>query len=322
MLTYAGRMRAIVQRKYGPPDTLRLEEIERPEVGAEDVLVRVRAAGINPADWHMTGGTPFVARLMFGLRQPKQPVPGTDVAGVVEAVGTNVTAFKPGDEIFGARSGSLAEYVAGGKNFLPKPANVSFEQAGAVAIAGCTALQGLRDKAHLQAGQRVLINGAAGGVGTFAVQIAKSYGAHVTGVCSTHNVELVRSIGADEVIDYTAEDFVRQGQQYDVVLDMVGNRSLSEIRRVLTPKGTAVLIGGEGGVGGLVKTLLLNLFVGHRLLTFIAKIDRDDLLVLSELMESGKVTVVIDRTYPLDEAPEAMRYLEAGHARGKVVVTV
>ena len=315
-------MRAIVQRRYGPPENLRLEEIEQPAMGDDDVLVRVRAVGINPADWHMTGGTPFIARLAFGLVRPKQPVPGTDVAGVVEAVGANVTAFKPGDEIFGARSGSLAEFVVGGKHFIPKPASVTFEQAGAVAIAGCTALQALRDKARLQSGQRVLINGAAGGVGTFAVQIAKSYGAHVTGVCSTPNVELVRSLGADEVVDYTADDFVRSGQQYDVVLDLVGNRTLSEIRHVLTPKGTAVLIGGEGGVGGLVKTLLLNLFVGQRLMTFIAKIDRDDLAALSELMTSGKVTPVVDRTYPLSEAPEAMRYLEAGHARGKVVVTV
>ena len=315
-------MKAIVHRRYGPSEGLRLEEIEQPEVGDDDVLVRVRAVGINPVDWHTMRGTPRIARLAFGLTRPKQLVTGVDLAGVVEEVGANVTALRPGDEIFGARSGSLAEYVVGGKNLIPKPAGLSFEQAGAVAVAGSTALQALRDRAHLQAGQRVLINGAAGGVGTFAVQIAKSFGAHVTGVCSTGNVELVRSLGADDVVDYTVEDFTRAATPYDVVLDLIGNHSPAKIRRILTPRGTAVFIGGEAGMRRVLAMLVLNVFVGQHLLTFVAKINADDLASLGELMESGKVTSVIDRTYPLSEAGEAMRYLEAGHARGKVVVTV
>jgi NADPH:quinone reductase-like Zn-dependent oxidoreductase len=315
-------MRAIVQRRYGSPDGLRLEEIPRPEVRDDDVLVRVHAVGINPADWHMIRGTPRIARLMMGLTRPKEPVPGVDVAGVVEEVGSNVTRLRPGDEIFGARNGSLAEYVLGGKNFLPKPAGLSFEQAGAVAVAGCTALQALRDKAHLQAGQRVLVNGAAGGVGTFAVQIAKSLGAHVTGVCSARNVELVRSLGADEVVDYTVEDFTRIATPFDIVFDLIGNRSLSDIRRVLAPTGTAVFIGGETRIRAVLKMLVVNLFVGQSLLTFFAKINPDDLSLLGESMASGELKTVIDRTYPLSEAPEAMRYLEAGHAQGKVVITV
>lgn len=314
-------MQAMVQRRYGPPAGLRLEDIERPEVGDDDVLVRVRAVGINPTDWHGIRGTPWAVRLIFGLLRPKQPVPGTDVAGVVEEVGAKVTALRPGDEIFGAGSGTLAEFVVGGTNFLPKPAGISFEQAGAVAIAGCTALQGLRDKAQLQAGQRVLINGAAGGVGTFAVQIAKSFGGHVTGVCSTRNVELVRSLGADEVVDYTTEDFTQTTDPYDVVFDLVGNRTLSEIRSLLTPEGVAVVIGGESGLSSIFKMLLVNPFVGQRLVTFVAKITADDLAVLGELMESGTVRTVVDRTYPLSETPEAMTYLETGHAQGKVVIT-
>ncbi|MFL5911008.1 MAG: NAD(P)-dependent alcohol dehydrogenase [Gaiellaceae bacterium] len=313
-------MKAIVHRRYGPPESLRLEELERPQVGDEDVLVRVRAVGLNPADWHVMRGTPRIARLMVGLRRPKQLVPGVDVAGIVEEVGASVTALRPGDEIFGARSGSLAELVVGGKNFLPKPSGLSFEQAGAVAVAGCTALQALRDKAHLQSGQRVLVNGAAGGVGTFAVQIAKSLGAHVTGVCSTRNVELVRSLGADQVVDYTVDDFTRAAKPYDVVLDLIGNHPPSKVRRILTPKGTAIFIGGEAGMRRLLAMLALNLFVGQHLLTFVAKINVDDLAALGELMESGKVQTVIDRTYPLAETPEAMQYLEAGHAQGKVVV--
>jgi NADPH:quinone reductase-like Zn-dependent oxidoreductase len=315
-------MKAIVHRRYGPPESLRLEELERPHVGDDDVLVRVRTVGLNPADWHVMRGTPRVARLMVGLLRPKQLVPGVDVAGVVEEVGAKVTALRPGDEMFGARSGSLAELVVGGKNFLAKPSGLSFEQAGAVAVAGCTALQALRDKAHLQAGQRVLVNGAAGGVGTFAVQIAKSLGAHVTGVCSTRNVELVRSLGADEVVDYTVDDFTRAAKAYDVVLDLIGNHPPSKIRRILTPSGTAVFIGGEAGMRRLLAMVFLNVFVGQHLLTFVAKINRDDLAFLGELMESGKVRTVIDRTYPLAETPEAMRYLEDGHAQGKVVITV
>lgn len=315
-------MKAIVQDIFGSPDVLRLEEVDAPAVGPDDVLVRVRAASVNPADWHAMRGSPWFARPMFGMLKPKQRTPGVDLAGVVEAVGANVTDFRPGDEIFGARNGSLAELVCGGKNFIAKPASLSFEQAGSVAIAGCTALQALRDKAGLQAGQRVLVNGAAGGVGTFAVQIAKSMGAHVTGVCSTRNVELVRSLGADEVVDYTADDFTRGGEPYDVIVDLIGNRSTSDLRRALTPKGTAVLIGGEGRLVEMLTPLVVGRFVSQRLVSFIAKITKEDLAELSELAEAGKLTPVVDRTYPLSEAPEAIRYLETGHARGKVVVTV
>jgi NADPH:quinone reductase-like Zn-dependent oxidoreductase len=321
-MAYAVRMKAIVQDTFGSPDVLRLEEVDEPEVGPDDVLVRVRAASVNPADWHAMRGSPWFARPMFGMLRPKQRTPGIDVSGVVEAVGANVTDFHPGDEIFGARNGSLAELVSGGKNFIPKPEALSFEQAGSVAIAGCTALQALRDKARLKPGQRVLVNGAAGGVGTFAVQIAKSMGAHVTGVCSTRNVELVRSLGADEVVDYSTDDFTRSGRQYDVIVDLVGNKSTSEIRRALTPKGTAVLIGGEGRLLAMLAPLVVAPFVSQRLVTFIAKITKDDLAALSELAQAGKLTPVVDRTYPLGEAPEAIRYLETGHARGKVVVTV
>jgi NADPH:quinone reductase-like Zn-dependent oxidoreductase len=250
------------------------------------------------------------------------------VAGHVEAVGKNVTQFRPGDEAFGGRAGAFAEYVRGReKNFAPKPAGLTFEQAAAIPIAGCTALQAFRDQGLLQPGQRVLINGAAGGVGTFAVQIAKGFGAHVTGVCSTRNVDMVGSIGADQVVDYTLEDFTRGGQRYDLILDAVGNRSLSHLRRALTPKGTLVLVGGAGGkllgpLALLLRALVLSRFVGHPMLSFLAKLRKEDLVVLKELIEAGKVTPVIDRTYPLSDAPEAIRYLEAGHARGKVVITV
>jgi NADPH:quinone reductase-like Zn-dependent oxidoreductase len=315
-------MKALVQDRFGSPDVLRLEEVEPPLVDADGVLVRVRAASVNPADWHAMRGSPWFARPMFGLLKPKQRTPGVDLAGVVEAVGENVTHLRPGDEVFGARSGSLAELVCGGKHFVPKPAALSFEQAGAIAIAGCTALQALRDKGDLQAGQRVLVNGAAGGVGTFAVQIAKSMGAHVTGVCSTRNVDLVRSLGADAVVDYTVDDFARGGEPYDLVVDLIGNRSVSDLRRALTPKGTAVLIGGDGHLLALLTPLVVGRFVSQRLISFIAKIDKDDLETLGELAVAGKLTPVIDRTYPLEEAPEAIRYLETGHARGKVVVTL
>jgi len=315
-------MKAIVQDTFGPPDVLRLEEVDPPEVGADGVLVRVRAASVNPADWHAMRGSPWFARPMFGLLKPKQRTPGVDVAGIVEAVGENVTDLRPGDEVFGARSGSLAELVCGGKNFVPKPAALSFEQAGSVAIAGCTALQALRDKGALEPGQRVLVNGAAGGVGTFAVQIAKSMGAHVTGVCSTQNVELVRSLGADEVVDYTTDDFARSGVRYDVIVDLVGNRSTADLRQALTPHGTAVLIGGSGKLHELLAPLVLGRFGSQRFVSFVAKINKDDLTTLGELAEAGTLTPLIDRTYPLEEAAEAIRYLETGHARGKVVVTV
>jgi NADPH:quinone reductase-like Zn-dependent oxidoreductase len=314
-------MKAIVQDRYGGPEVLRLEDVEQPPLEPERVLVRVRAAGVNPADWHTMRGSPFFARAMFGgLRRPKERKRGVDFAGVAEQVGSAVTDISVGDEVFGGRDGAFAEYVAA-KSVVAKPAALTFEQAGGIAIAGCTALQGLRDKARLQPGQRVLINGAAGGVGTFAVQIAKALGAHVTGICSGRNVELVRSLGADEVVDYESDDFTRSGKTYDVVLDLVGNRSIAELRSVMTPKGTAVLIGG-GSIGHLVQAFFLNPFVSQRLLSFVAKIDRDSLRALAELAADGKLTPFVDRTYPLDEAADAIRYLETGHARGKVVVQV
>ncbi|MGD0273126.1 MAG: NAD(P)-dependent alcohol dehydrogenase [Gaiellaceae bacterium] len=322
-------MQAIVNVKYGSPDRLELREIDKPAVGDNGVLVRVRAASLNPYDWHFMRGLPYVMRLMVGLRRPKQSVRGVDVAGRVEAVGKNVTRFRPGDEVFGAgRSGALAEYVRGGENdFAPKPAALSFEQAAALPMAGCTALQAVRDSGQLQPGQSVLVNGAAGGVGTFAVQIAKAFAGEVTGVCSTGKVDMVRSIGADNVVDYTVEDFTRKGRRYDLIIDTVGNRSLTALKRSLTPKGTLVLLGGGGGrllgpLPLLLRARVLSRFVGQRLLSFLAQLNNEDLVVLKELVEAGKIAPVIDRTYLLSEAPEAIRHLEAGHARGKIVVTV
>jgi NADPH:quinone reductase-like Zn-dependent oxidoreductase len=321
-------MKAIVNDEYGSPEDLGLQEIERPAIGEDSVLVRVRAASVNPYDWHLMRGLPYFVRLSEGLRRPKNPVPGVDVAGRVEAVGENVTRFQPGDEVFGGRSGAFAEYVCGvERNFTPKPAALSFEQAAAIPMAGCTALQALRDAGRLQPGQRVLINGAAGGIGTFAVQIAKAMGGNVTGVCSTTNVDLVNSIGADEVIDYTVDDFALGELRYDLILDLVGNRSLSELRRALTPKGTLVLVGGGGGnlLGPLavpVRAFVLTRFVSQRLLPFLAKLRTKDMDFLTELIEAGKITPVIGRTYPLSDVPEAIRYVETGHARGKIVITV
>ncbi len=321
-------MQAIVTTRYGSPDVLQLKEVARPVVEDDRVLVRVRAASVNPYDWHMLRGLPYIVRLGEGLRKPKRTGLGIDVAGQVEAVGKQVTQFQPGDEVFGGCGNAFAEYVRPREQFLvPKPANLSFEQAAAVPTAGWTALQGLRDHGQLQAGQRVLINGASGGVGTFAVQLAKAFGAEVTGVCSTRNVDLVRSIGADHVIDYTREDFTRQGQRYDLVLDAVGNRSLSAYRRALQPRGTLVLVGAPKGrwvgpLAPLLKARILAPFVSQRMVWFLAQQTQADLRVLKELIEAGKVMPVIDRTYPLRETPEAIRYLEAGHARGKVVITV
>lgn len=318
-------MKAIVNDRYGSPDGMELRDVDKPEVTDDGVLVRVRATSVNAYDWHMMRGKPYIARLS-GLRKPKTTVLGLDVAGIVEAVGANVTHLKPGDEVFGSRSGAFAEYVSG-RNFVPMPAGFTFEQAAAVPCAGQTALQGLRDKGGIQAGQRVLINGAGGGVGTFAVQIAKAFGADVTGVTSTRNLEMVRSIGADHVIDYTREDFTRSGQRYDLILDPGGNRSLSDIRRVLTPEGTLVLVGPGSGqwvgpIARMLRAIVTSRFVGQRMLPFLSTVSKDDLLVLKELIEAGKVRPVIDRTYPLSEIPEAIRYLEAGHAQGKVVITV
>jgi len=293
------------------------------------VLVRVRAAGVNPADWAVMSGLPYVARPMYGLRQPKNPVRGTDVAGRVEAVGTNVTRFGPGDEVFGWCVGAYAEYASASEDALAlKPANLTFEQAASVPMAGMVALQALRDHGHVHAGQTVLINGASGGIGTFAVQIAKSLGAEVTGVCSTRNVDLVRSTGADHVIDYTQEDFTRSPQRYDFILDNVANHSLSDLRRALTPHGTLVPNGGSfdnhwfAGGGRVIKAHALSRFVSHTLRPFLLSSKLEDLVVLQELIEAGKITPVIDSTYPLSETPQAIAHVGEGHARGKVVITV
>jgi NADPH:quinone reductase-like Zn-dependent oxidoreductase len=326
-------MKAIVQDTYGSPDVLELRDIDKPEIGDDEVLVHVHAAGVGRDVWHIMTGLPYPIRLAgYGLRAPKNPVIGSDVAGVVEAVGKNVTRFQPGDEVFGIGKGSYAEYVRAPEDKLAsKPANLPFEQAAVVAISGLTALQGLRDHGRVEPGQKVLIVGASGGVGTFAVQIAKAFGAHVTGVCSTTKVDLVRSIGADHVIDYTRDDFAEgaEGEQrYDVILDIGGNSSLSRLRRALNLQGTLVIVGGEtggrwlGGTDRQLRALMLSPFVGQKLRTFISSENHEDLIVLKVSIESGKVTPVIDRTYPLSEVPEAIRYLEEGQAQGKVVIIV
>ena len=323
-------MKAIVRERYGSPDVLKLRDIDRPVIDDDGVLVRVRAASINAYDWHMMRGSPSLVRLMAGLRRPKSTAMGVDLAGEIEAVGKNVTEFRPGDEVFGQRVGALAEYVCGtAKSFLvPKPAGLTFEQAAAVPMAASTALQGLRDKGQIKPSQRVLINGASGGVGTFAVQIAKAFGAHVTAVCSTRNVDQARSLGADEVIDYTREDFTRGGRRYDVILDVASSGSLSSRRRVLEPNGTLVGVGAANNdgtasiVAGLLETAVLSRFGNQKMPFFLAKNSKEDLLVLKELIEAGKVRPVIDRTYPLNQTAEAIRYLETGHARAKVVITV
>ena len=325
-------MKAIVYCDYGL-NNLKLEQIEKPVPNDDQLLVRVRAASLNPYDWHFVEGTPYVMRAMgVGLRKPKDTRLGVDFAGTVEAIGKNVTQFKPGDEVFGGRGGAFAEYVCPRETraVAMKPANVSFDEAAAVNIAGITALQGLRDKGKVQAGQKVLINGASGGVGTFAVQIAKNLGAEVTGVCSGRNADMVRSLGADHVIDYTKEDFTKGAERYDVMLDNVGNRSLSECKGVLTPKGKYVLVGGggasdQGFLGGLGKALwavVYSKFVNQQMGMMMADANQKDLTILADMMQSGKVKAVIDRTYKLDQVPEAIRYLEQGHARGKVIITV
>lgn len=324
-------MKAIVQDTYGSPDVLEFSDIDKPLVRDGDVLLRVHGAGLDPGVWHLMTGLPYLVRIMgFGLRQPKVRIRGRDVSGRVEAVGKNVTRFHPGDEVFGTCEGSFADYVCAREDRLaPRPANLTFEQAAAVPISGLTALQGLRDAGKVQPGQKVLIIGAAGGVGTFAVQLAKAFGAEVTGVCSTTKIDLVRSIGADHVIDYTCDDFADGLRRYDLILDTAGNRSLSHLRRALAARGTLVIVGGEGGgrwLGGFDRQILrapmLSPFVSQTLRPLISKERREDLLVLKELIEAGKVTPIIDRTYPLSEVPEAIRYLQGGHARGKVVITV
>ena len=322
-------MKAIVQEEYGLPDVLELKDIDNPVVGDHDVLVRVHAAAVHPGDYFIMTGVPYVVRLAFGLRKPRNGVPGRDVAGLVEAVGKNVTRFQPGDEVFGwCTTGVLAEFACAEEgNFAPKPANLTFEQAAAVTVSATAALQALRDKGEVQPGQKVLIAGASGGVGTFAVQIAKSLGAEVTGVCSTRNVDMVRSIGADHVIDYTKEDFTQSGQRYDVMLDNAETHSLSKCRRVLAPKGTYIPNRGSGGrwigpLGRIIKARAISLLVRQRLRPFLSMENNEDLVHLKELIESGKVTPVIDRTYPLSESAEALAYVAEGHARGKVVITV
>jgi NADPH:quinone reductase-like Zn-dependent oxidoreductase len=323
-------MKAIVRDTYGSPEVLELRDIDIPEYADEEVLVHVHAAGVGRDVWHIMTGLPYPIRLAgYGFRAPKNPVIGSDMAGVVEALGKNVTRFQPGDEVFGIGKGSYAEYVCAREDKLaPKPTNLTFEQAAVVAIMGSTALQALRDHGKVRPGQELLIIGASGGVGTYAVQIAKAFGANVTGVCSTTKVEMVRSIGADHVIDYTQEDFAEGDQRYDLILDIGGNSSLSRLRRALASRGTLVIVGGEGGgrwLGGTdrqLRAMMLSPFVGQKLGTFVNKENHEDMLVLKELIEAGKVTPIIDRTYPLAEVPEAIRYLEEGHARGKVVISV
>jgi NADPH:quinone reductase-like Zn-dependent oxidoreductase len=328
--TPSNPMKAIVNCEYGVGN-LQLRDLEKPSPNDNEVLVRVRAGSINPVDGHMIRGS-WLMRPMSGMRKPKNTRFGTDFAGVVEAVGKNVTDFKPGAEVFGAKNGAVAGYVCvkADRAIVMKPSNITFEEAGSVAVAGLTALQGLRDKGHIQAGQKVLINGASGGVGTFAVQIAKAFGAEVTGVCSTRNVDLVKSIGADHVIDYTKEDFTKTDQHYDMIYDLVGNHSFSERRQILTPNGICVLA-GIGGAGfhpeswgrilGNFKNAFQSKFTSQKFVFYIAKLTKDDLNILRDLMQSGKVAPVIDRTYKISETQDAVRYLEEGHAHGKVVIT-
>ena len=323
-------MRAIVRDAYGAADVLELRDVDKPQIGADEVLVRVHAAGVDRGVWHIMTGLPYPIRLAgYGLRAPKNPVLGMDVAGVVEAVGGDVTRFRPGDAVFGIGKGTFAEYTcAFERKLAPKPANLTFEQAAVVAISGLTALQGLRDHGRLEAAQNVLIIGASGGVGTYAVQLAKAFGAQVTGVCSATKVDLVRSLGADHVIDYTREDFAEAERRYDVILDVGGNASLSRLRKALAPQGTLVITGGEtggrwlGGTDRQLRALVLSRFVDQKLTTFVSSENHEDLLALRELIESGSVAPAIDRSYALSEVPEAIRYLEQGHARGKVVITI
>ena len=324
-------MKAIVYREYGLPDVLELRDVEKPAIVDDGVLVRVRAASVNPADWHTMTGKPYLMRAQSGPRGPKSERLGIDFAGTVEAVGEDVTEFREGDDVFGGSSGAFAEYVSARESVAPMPGNLPFEQAASVPIAAVTALQALRDKGQVQPGQKVLINGASGGVGTFAVQIAKSFGAEVTGVCSTRNFDLVESLGADRVIDYTREDFTQGEHRYDLMLDIVGGgRSWPDCKRVLSPKATVVVVGGPLpnrwtglSLRQLVRLRLASSTGDRKLVTpFLAKLNRDDLVVLRDLLETGKVTPVVDRRYELSEVPDALRYLGEGHARGKVVISV
>jgi NADPH:quinone reductase-like Zn-dependent oxidoreductase len=324
-------MRAVVYREYGPPTVLKIEDVAKPTPTADELLIRVHDAALNPLDWHYMRGAPYIVRLEFGMGAPKRTRIGEDFSGTVEAVGARVRKFKAGDAIFGTADGALGEYVVSTEAGLAlKPDNISFEQAAAVPIAGITALQGLRDYAHVGPGQKVLVNGASGGVGTFAVQLARFFGAEVTGVCSTRNLDLVRSIGANHVIDYTREDFTRGDQRYDVILDAVGNRKLREYERILTPKGVVLLLGAGrsyepwlGPLEGFMKAHLASPFLHHRFVTFFADVNRtEDLDTLRDLLRAGKLVPVIDRSYPLRDTAAAMQYIEQGHARGKVIVAV
>ena len=322
-------MKAIVQRRFGSPDVLALEEIDRPVVDETQLLIRIHAASLNAYDWHMLRGKPYLVRAMAGARRPKRLVPGVDIAGRVEAVGTGVTRFKPGDEVFGPSNGAFAEYAAAAeKNYALKPPNVTFEQAAAVPMAGTTALQALRDAGEIEPGQQVLIIGASGGVGTFAVQLAKALGAVVTGVCSTGNVEQARSIGADHVIDYTREDFSRSGLRYDLIAYLAGNRSLSACRRVLNAHGRLVVVGGDlggdwiGPLIGMAKPRLASLFRTQKMVSMLAKYRPEDLSFIADLIAAGRVDPVIDRRYSLAEVPDALRYIGEGHARGKIIITM
>ena len=321
-------MQAIIYRHYGPPAVLALEEVEKPVPSGDEVLIRVRAASVNPYDWHFMRGEPYPLRLMAGVRRPKNPRLGADVAGEVEAVGKNIERLKPGDAVFGTCQGSFGECACGSESRLAiKPDNMTFEHAASVGIAAMTALQGLRDKGRIQKEYTVLINGAAGGVGTFAVQIAKSFGAEVTGVCSTRNVEMVRSIGADHIVDYSREDFTKVGDRYHILLDCVGNHSLSACKRVLHPNGIYVGVGGKADqwmfrvLLSMITSRVLSWFGSRKFLSLLANINKEDLTLVGELIAMGKVTPVIDRCYGLREVPEAIRYLEEGHAKGKVVIT-
>ena len=323
-------MKAIVQDEYGSPDVLQLQDIEKPVCGDDEVLVRVHSAGVDRGVWHLMAGQPYLVRIMgFGLRKPRNRVPGLDVAGSVEAVGRDVVQLKPGDEVFGECNGSFAEYArAPARKLAHKPANLSLQQAAVVSVSGRAALQAVRDEGKVQPGQKVLIIGAAGGVGTFAVQIGKAFGGEVTGVCSTRKTDLVLSVGADHVIDYTQEDFADGQRHYDVILDIAGNRTLSHLRRALTPAGTLVIVGGEdggrwfGGMDRQIRALLISRFSGQQLRAQFPKEDYADLTVLKELIEASKVAPVVDRTYPLSEVPAAIQYLQEGRAQGKVVITI
>jgi len=322
-------MKAIVYRCYGSADVLKLEDVEKPTPKDNEVLVRVKAAAVNPLDWHYMRGSPYLMRLSSGLGAPTETRLGVDFAGTVESIGSNVTRFEPGDDVFGGRTGAFAQYVTVGEDraVALKPANVTFEQAASVGIAGVTAIQALRDYGHVEAGQKVLINGASGGVGTFAVQIAKSMGAEVTGVCSTRNVEMVRSIGADHVIDYKKENYTESNLEYDAIIDMVSNNGLLANRKALSPDGALVMVGGPSGnwggpLIGPLKALILSPFVEQEVGMMLARLSQDDLVIISDLMEAGEVTPVIDQRFPLREVPDAIRYSEAGRARGKIIINV